>query len=196
MHNSRLPVQKWVIAIFSLPAILVEYAPQNQGGLRVRPRSETHQSVSLRITWSAARSCTPTKTAATAVSAHTIGMPRCATARISTWTRSIRKSTPYNSIGSFWTCFRRIYHGPYHHWSKKHQPRYIKSICGRFNRHDVMDGSYERLEQRASPSRGAMEMSYCAWETVLISEGMSRSKRTGRVKREDCFCGIRCPIAL
>ena len=55
-----------------------------------------------------------------------------------------------------------------------------RSRCGFRSHLDVVDRSYERHAQCASRARGAM----------------SRAKRTGRVKLEGYFCGLRCVIAL
>ena len=48
-----------------------------------------------------------------------------------------------NGLESFWSMFKRAYHGRYHHWSKKHVHRYGHQFAGK---HNVC--TMDTLEQR------------------------------------------------
>lgn len=41
-----------------------------------------------------------------------------------------------NGIESFWAMTKRIHKGTYHHWSRKHNDRYMAEFAGRWNARD------------------------------------------------------------
>jgi len=45
----------------------------------------------------------------------------------------VRNSVTTNSLESFWSLFKRTYHGTYHYISPKHLPKYVGQSVGRFN---------------------------------------------------------------
>ena len=42
-----------------------------------------------------------------------------------------------NGIESFWSMFKRGYHGTYHRLSPNHPARYVNEFCGRHNIRDL-----------------------------------------------------------
>ena len=54
-----------------------------------------------------------------------------------------------NGIESFWSLFKRGYHGTFHHLSEKHLDRYVREFTGRNNIRDL-----DTIDQMAALARG------------------------------------------
>ena len=54
-----------------------------------------------------------------------------------------------NGIESFWSLFKRGYHGTFHHLSEKHMNRYVREFTGRNNIRDL-----DTIDQMAALVRG------------------------------------------
>ena len=54
-----------------------------------------------------------------------------------------------NGIESFWSLFKRGYHGTFHHLSEKHLDRYVQEFTGRNNIRDL-----DTIDQMAALARG------------------------------------------
>ena len=54
-----------------------------------------------------------------------------------------------NGIESFWSMFKRGYHGTFHRLSPKHLARYVNEFCGRHNIRDL-----DTMDQMAAVTLG------------------------------------------
>ena len=76
------------------------------------------------------------------------GLPRHETIR-HTKDEYVRGDTHTNGIESFWSMFKRGYHGIYHHMSEKHLQRYVNEFSGRHNDRDA-----DTVDQMSGIARG------------------------------------------
>ena len=76
------------------------------------------------------------------------GLPRHETIR-HTKDEYVRGDTHTNGIESFWSMFKRGYHGTYHHMSEKHLQRYVNEFSGRHNARDA-----DTVDQMSGIARG------------------------------------------
>ena len=61
----------------------------------------------------------------------------------------VRDDVHTNGIESFWSLFKRGYHGTFHHLSEKHLDRYVREFTGRNNIRDL-----DTIDQMAALVRG------------------------------------------
>ena len=61
----------------------------------------------------------------------------------------VKGDTSTNGMESFWSLFKRGYHGTFHHLSEKHLDRYVREFTGRNNIRDM-----DAVDQMAALARG------------------------------------------
>ena len=61
----------------------------------------------------------------------------------------VRDDVHTNGIESFWSLFKRGYHGTFHHLSEKHLDRYVREFTGRNNIRDL-----DTIDQMSALARG------------------------------------------
>ena len=76
------------------------------------------------------------------------GLPRHETVR-HTKDEYVRGGVGTQGIESFWSMFKRGYHGTFHHLSEKHLDRYLREFTGRNNIRDL-----DTADQMAELARG------------------------------------------
>ena len=77
-----------------------------------------------------------------------------------------------NGIESFWSLFKRGYHGTFHHLSEKHLDRYVREFTGRNNIRDL-----DTIDQMAALVRGMIgkRLTYAA---LIADNGLSSGARS------------------
>ncbi|MDE0201391.1 MAG: transposase [Rhodospirillaceae bacterium] len=73
----------------------------------------------------------------------------------------VRDDCHSNGIESFWSLFKRGYHGAFHHLSEKHPDRYVREFTGRNNVRDL-----DMIDWMAALPRGMVGKRPCYRELV------------------------------
>ena len=77
-----------------------------------------------------------------------------------------------NGIESFWSLFKRGYHGTFHHLSEKHLNRYVREFTGRNNIRDM-----DTIDQMATLARGFVGKRL-RYRELIADNGLSSGARS------------------
>ena len=84
----------------------------------------------------------------------------------------VRDDCHTNGIESFWSLFKRGYHGTFHHLSEKHLDRYVREFTGRNNIRDL-----DTIDQMATLARGFVGK-HLTYKELIADNGKASGARS------------------